>query len=76
MTGGNIGQCLDHLCVANDVYLAAMEKALSGRPRDVPIIFFTIGTGLEVLVRRRRRHLLQAERVRERGITNGPGRET
>jgi DinB superfamily len=148
----SIGQCLDHLCVANDVYLAAMEKALPGRPhgvaqeitpgwfgrwfirtaiepsarsrkgraprkilprsevdtsvldrfirtnvqaRDfvrraaqydvnrarfqnpfVPIIFLTVGTGLEVLVRHQRRHLLQAERVRERGITNGRGRET
>jgi hypothetical protein len=148
----SIGQCLDHLCVANDVYLAAMEKGLQGRARGtaqeiapgwfgrwfirtaiepsaqsrkgraprkivphsavdlsvldrflstntharefirratqydvnrvrfqnpfVPIIFFTIGTGLEVLVRHQRRHLLQAERVRERGFTNGRGRET
>jgi hypothetical protein len=138
----SIGQCLDHLCVANEVYLAAMEKRLAGRPhgvakeitpgwfgrwfirtaiepsaqsrrgraprkivprseadpsvldrflrtnvqaRDfirraarydvnrvrfqnpfVPIIFFTLGTGLEVLVRHQRRHLLQAERVRAR----------
>jgi hypothetical protein len=138
----SIGQCLDHLCVANDVYLAAMEPALRHPPRGVaqeitpgwfgrwfirtaiepstrsrkgrapgkivprstvdpsvlglflktnvsardfvrraaehdvnrarfqnpfvPIIFFTVGTGLEVLVRHQRRHLLQAERVRQR----------
>lgn len=136
----SIGQCLDHVCVANEVYVAAMEKGLPGRPRGVaqeitpgwfgrwfirtaiepspqsrkgraprkivprsevdqsvldrflgtnvrsrdfvrraaqydvnrvrfqnpfvPIIFFTLGTGLEVLVRHQRRHLLQAERVR------------
>jgi hypothetical protein len=138
----SIGQCVDHLCVANEVYLAAMEKGLPGRPRGVaqeiapgwfgrwfirtaiepsaqsrkgraprkivpasnvdgtildrflrtnvearefvrraalydvnrvrfqnpfvPIIFFTVGTGLEILVRHQRRHLLQAERVWER----------
>src|SRR5580765_2748593 len=28
----SVGQCLDHLCVANDVYIAAMERALEGRP--------------------------------------------
>jgi hypothetical protein len=135
----SIGQCLDHLCVANEVYLAAMEPSLRNRPpgvaqeitpgwfgrwfirtaiepssqsrkgrapkkivprsevdgsvldrflktnvraRDfvrraaeydvnrvrfrnpfVPIIYFTVGTGLEILVRHERRHLLQAERV-------------
>src|SRR5436189_4793567 len=26
----SVGQCLDHLCVANDVYIAAMTSALSG----------------------------------------------
>ena len=140
----SIGQCLDHLSVSSDVYIAAMEKGVRGRPRGivqeitpgwfgrwfinnviepsptsrkrrapgkivprsdvdpsvldrflrtnarlrefigravphdvnrarfqnpfVPIIFFTVGTGLEVLVRHQRRHLLQAERVRERFI--------
>ena len=138
----SIGQCLDHLCVANEVYLAAMETGLPGRPPGVaqeitpgwfgrwfirtaiepspqsrkgraprkivpassvdgtildrflhtnvkarefvrraarydvnhvrfrnpfvPIVFFTIGTGLEILVRHQRRHLLQAERVAQR----------
>src|SRR3954470_8399405 len=28
----SVGQCLDHLCVANDVYIPAMEQALDGRP--------------------------------------------
>jgi hypothetical protein len=139
-TEWSVGQCLDHLCVANDVYIAAMEAALDGRPhgtaaeitpgwfgrwfidnyiepsartrrgrapkkiapapavapgidtrlltgnaraRDlirraadydvnrvrfknpfVRGIRFTVGTGLEILVRHQRRHLLQAERVR------------
>jgi hypothetical protein len=31
----------------------------------VPVIFFTVGTGLEVVSRHERRHLLQAERVTE-----------
>ena len=138
----SVGQCLDHLCVADEVYLAAMETGLPGRPHGVaqeitpgwfgrwfirtaiepsaqsrkgraprkivpasnvdgtilerflktnvqarafvhraaqydvnhvrfrnpfvPIIFFTVGTGLEILVRHQRRHLLQAERVRDR----------
>ncbi len=139
-TEWSVGQCLDHLCVSNDVYIAAMEAALEGRPHgtaaeitpgwfgrwfidnyiepseqtrrarapkkiapasDVPPgidtrlltgnarardlirraaeydvnrvrfknpfvrgIRFTVGTGLEILVRHQRRHLLQAERVR------------
>ncbi|HET9272208.1 MAG TPA: DinB family protein [Vicinamibacterales bacterium] len=138
----SIGQCLDHLCVANEVYVAAVASGLGDRHRTpvdeitpgwfgrwfirtaiepsaqsrkgkaprkivpasnvdgtildrflrtnvkarafirraaqydvnrvrfrnpfVPIIFFTAGTGLEILVRHQRRHLLQAERVRER----------
>ena len=138
----SIGQCLDHLCVANEVYVVAMERGLPGRPHGVAqeiapgwfgrwfirtaiepsaqsrkgkaprkivpasnvdgtildrflrtnvkarefvrraavydvnrvrfqnpfvaIIFFTVGTGLEILVRHQRRHLLQAERVAAR----------
>ena len=31
----SVGQCLDHLCVANDVYLGAMEKGMAGRPNGV-----------------------------------------
>ena len=138
----SIGQCLDHLCVANEVYLGAMEPSLRNRPPGVAqeitpgwfgrwfirtaiepsaqarkgkaprkivpasnvdgtilerflqtnvkarefirrasaydvnrvrfrnpfvaIIFFTVGTGLEILVRHQRRHLLQAERVAAR----------
>ena len=140
----SIGQCLDHLCVANEVYLAAMEPSLRNRPHGVAqeiapgwfgrwfirtaiepsaqarkgkaprkivpasnvdgtilerflqtnvkarefirrasaydvnrvrfrnpfvaIIFFTVGTGLEILVRHQRRHLLQAERVAARRV--------
>ena len=30
----------------------------------VPVIWFTVGTGFEILARHQRRHLLQAERVR------------
>lgn len=138
----SVGQCLDHLCVANDVYIPAMTTALEGQPagtaaeitpgffgrwfirnyiepsdkskrspapkkiapasqvlpavverfaagnkkaRDLvrsaakhdvnrvrfknPFINgvrFTVGTGLEILTRHQRRHLLQAERVRAR----------
>lgn len=138
----SIGQCIDHLANANDVYLAAIERSLAHRSPDravdeivpglfgrwfirnyiepsentrrakapkkivpasavtpevldrllrgnerarqlvrraaaydvnrvrftnpfIPIIRFTVGTGLEVLSRHERRHLLQAERVRE-----------
>jgi len=31
----------------------------------IPVVHFTVGTGLEILSRHQRRHLLQAERVRE-----------
>jgi hypothetical protein len=137
----SVGQCLEHLCVANEVYLKAMPSSFADhRPsvvqeiapgwfgrwfirayiepkpkvtprraprmikpgatvdpsildrflrtnrdiRDlvqragdydvnrirfrnplVPVIWFTIGTGLEVLSKHERRHLLQAERVKE-----------
>jgi hypothetical protein len=137
----SIGQCLDHLRVANEVYLAPMTRALEGKPpgvataltpgwfgrwfirtaiepsaasrkgkapkkivpiasvdatildrflasnddaRDlverasgydvnrirfqnpfVPVIWFTVGTGIEILWRHQRRHLLQAEGIRQ-----------
>lgn len=136
----SVGQCLDHLCVMNDVYLPPMERALEGkakasveeitpgwfgrwfiqnvvepspkqkqfrapkkiepnsrveisvverflagnqaaralieRARDfdvnqirftnpfIPLIRFTVGTGLEIVTRHQRRHLLQAQRVK------------
>lgn len=136
----SIGQCLEHLCIANDVYAGAIASALPGRSggpvdaitpgpfgrwfirnyiepsartrrakapgkiapgtqvdagildrflqsnaaareiveraRDidvnrvrfknpfVPLVRFTVGTGLEILSRHERRHLLQAEGVR------------
>jgi hypothetical protein len=137
----SVGQCLDHLRVANVVYLGAMAPALEGRPAGgaagaiapgwfgrwfnrtqiapstatrrgraprtivpasrveadvldrflasneharafvrraadydvnrirfrnpfVPVIRFTVGTGLEILTQHQDRHLLQAERVR------------
>jgi hypothetical protein len=139
----SVGQCIDHLAVANEVYLAAMERAPMNAPsapvnditpgwfgrwfisnyiepstkrrssraprkivpavnvevtvldrflstnararafihqvRDqdvnrvrfrnpfVPLIYFTIGTGLEILTRHERRHLLQAGRIRQSG---------
>jgi hypothetical protein len=31
----SVGQCLDHLCVANDVYLASIARSFEGRPRAV-----------------------------------------
>lgn len=31
----------------------------------IPLIYFTVGTGLEILSNHQRRHLLQAERVRQ-----------
>ena len=137
----SIGQCLEHLCVANEVYLPPLSDALEGHqpaavdeirpgwlgrwfirnyiepspetkrakapqkiapaariepgildrflrgndtarqlvlraaPYDVnrirfrnpfiSILRFSVGTGLEVLTRHERRHLLQAERIRE-----------
>ncbi len=137
----SVGQCLQHLCVTNDVYLPAIAKALDDRPRSpvqgitpgwlgrwfirtyiepsprskkaqaprkiapaervdssvlevflrgndiaralvrragaydvnrirfknplIPLLRFTVGTGLEILWRHQRRHLLQAERIRQ-----------
>lgn len=137
----SVGQCLDHLRVANAVYIPPMTRALEGRPHGVaheltpgwfgrwfiktsiepspvtkkskapskivpiatvdatildrflasnddarafverashydvnrirfqnpfvPVIWFTVATGLEVLWRHQRRHLLQAERIRQ-----------
>jgi hypothetical protein len=136
----SIGQCLEHLCVSNEVYLPPMADSLVGHPRSpvqsitpgwlgrwfirtyiepssktrrrraprkiaptnhvdpsvlerflrtnrearelveraknydvnkirfrnpfVPVIHFTVGTGLEVLSKHQQRHLLQAERVK------------
>ncbi len=137
----SVGQCLQHLYVANEVYLPAIAKALDDRPpapvqaispgwlgrwfirtyiepssggrraraprriapvrevdpsvldlflrsndvaRDlvrragaydvnrirfenpfVPLLRFTVGTGLEIVWRHQRRHLLQAERIKQ-----------
>jgi hypothetical protein len=137
----SVGQCLEHLHIANEVYLPAIAKSLAGRPpavvreitpgwfgrwfirtyiepasqmkwvqapkkiapgsriepdildrflssnqraRDLvqraahhdvnrirfrnpflPLLRFTVGTGLEIVWKHQRRHLLQAERVRE-----------
>jgi hypothetical protein len=149
----SVGQCLEHLAVTNEVYVAAMSSSLAGRRLAVvseiapgwfgrwfirnyiepssgtrrlraptkttpggqvepsvldrflsgnhearefvlragkynvnrirfrnpfiPVLRFTVGTGLEILVRHQRRHLLQAERIRERpgfpGLATGPG---
>ena len=136
----SVGQCLQHLKIANDVYLAPIARALDGKtehpvdeitpgwfgrwfitnhiePSDkirrgrapskiavvdpvdasilqtflrtnetaralvtragaydvnrirfqnpfVPVIFFTVGTGLEIVHRHQKRHLLQAARVK------------
>ena len=146
----SIGQCLEHLCVATEVYLPPISSALASRSHAVvpeitpgwfgrwfirsyiepssvtrrgrapkkivpaahvdpsvlerfrsgndglrtlilhagqydvnrirfrnpfiPLIHFTVGTGLEILVRHQRRHLLQAERIRERPEFPGPAR--
>ena len=135
----SVGQCIEHLCVTNDVYGRAIADSLTGRPPGtseeitpgwfgrwfirnyiepsaqtkrrrapgkvrpaaqvelsvldrfvtgneqmralirraasydvnririrnpfVPVIRFTVGTGLEILTRHQRRHLLQAERI-------------
>jgi hypothetical protein len=137
----SVGQCLQHLYVANEVYLPAIAKALNGRRPDpvqditpgwfgrwfirtyiepsphgkraraprkiapadevdlavvdrflasndvardlaqrasgynvnrirfrnpfIPVLYFTVGTGLEIVWRHQRRHLLQAERIRK-----------
>lgn len=136
----SVGQCLEHLCIANELYLPAIAGSLAGKPVSaaqeitpgwfgrwfiktyiepspqskhakapkkiapsarielsvldrflcgnqaarelvrqagdydvnrirfrnpfIPIIYFTVGTGLEVISRHQRRHLLQAERIR------------
>jgi hypothetical protein len=136
----SVGQCLEHLCITNEVYLPALSNSLIGRPLAVvqditpgwfgrwfirnyiepsaetrrarapksitpgahvepsilerflgsnrqarelvdrarhydvnrirfknpfvPVLRFTVGTGLEVLSQHQRRHLLQAERIR------------
>jgi len=136
----SVGQCLEHLCVANDVYLPAISSSLPDQPvsavpeiqvgwfgrwfiskyiepsphtqhvqapkkitpgarvdlsvlqrflrsnqaaRDlvrrasdydvnrirfknpfIPLLRFTVGTGFEILSKHQRRHLLQAERVK------------
>lgn len=39
----------------------------------IPVLRFTVGTGLEIVSRHQRRHLLQAERVKQ--ATDFPGRE-
>ena len=137
----SVGQCLEHLSIANEVYLRAISNSLVGHPLTmvqditpgwfgqwfirnyieplprskrrrapkkirpgaeiersildrflrsndmarevvirarhydvnrirfknpfVPVIRFTVGTGLEILSKHQRRHLLQAERVRD-----------
>ena len=136
----SIGQCLEHLCIANDIYLPAISRALANhapsavaniepgwfarwfianyiepapktkrvqapkkiappahvepsvldrflrsnqaarelvlhagaydvnrirfRNPFIPIIYFTVGTGLEIVCAHQRRHLLQAEGVK------------
>jgi hypothetical protein len=142
----SVGQCLEHLCVANEVYLPAMSSSLAAGPLAVvpeitpgwfgrwfirhyiepssgtrrvrapkkiapraqvegsvlerflssnrqarelvldagkfnvnrvrfknpfiPGLRFTVGTGLEILLRHQRRHLLQAERIKQRLESN------
>lgn len=137
----SVGQCLEHLCIANEVYLSAISSSLAGQrisavqeitpgwfarwfirsyiepspktkranaPKKivpgakversvldrflrsnqaarelilrasnfdvnrirfvnpfVPLLRFTVGTGLEIVTRHESRHLLQAERVNE-----------
>ena len=136
----SVGQCLEHLCIANEVYLPAISSSLAGKPISaaqeirlgwlsrwfvnsyiepspqskharapnkivpgarvepsvldrflrsnqaarelvrhagdydvnrirfrnpfIPVLRFTVGTGLEIVSRHERRHLLQAERAR------------
>jgi hypothetical protein len=63
---------LDRFLASNDAARALVERA-SGYDVNrirfqnpfVPVIFFTVATGLEVLWRHQRRHLLQAERIRQ-----------
>jgi len=143
----SVGQCLEHLCIGNELYLPAISASLAGKPlatvqeitpgrlsrwfisnyidpsprtkrasapkkivpaarvkpsvldrflsanqavRElvqsastydvnrirfrnpfIPVIRFTVGTGLEILSGHERRHLLQAERVK--GLSGFPG---
>jgi hypothetical protein len=137
----SIGQCLEHLCIANEVYLPSISSSLVGKPVSatqdikpgwlarwfissyiepspqskragapkkivpgarvepsvldrflrsnqaarelvrhagsydvnrirfrnpfIPVIRFTVGTGLEIVARHQRRHLLQAQRAKQ-----------
>ena len=54
----SIGQCLEHLCVSNEFYVDAMASSLAG---------------LEILSKHERRHLLQAERVKDSSEFPGNG---
>jgi len=139
--GWSVGQCLEHLCITNEVYLPAIADSLAGRPPGavdeitpgwlgrwfirnyiepssetrrarapkaiapgrrvdssildrflsgnqtareivrragnhdvnrvrfrnpfIPVLRFTVGTGLEIVAKHQRRHLLQAERIIE-----------
>ena len=146
----SVGQCLDHLCVASDVYMPPIASSLTGQPAGavteitpgwfgrwfirsyidpspatkranapkaivpasqvdssvlerflsgnqmmrelvrraanhdvnrirfvnpfISVIRFSVGTGLEIIVRHQRRHLLQAERVKARAGFPRPAR--
>lgn len=146
----SVGQCLEHLCVFNEVYLPAITASLTDRPLDavqdiklgwfgrwfirnyiepspaskrarapkkiapgtradphvldlfltsnqaarelvrrasdydvnrirfkdplIPVLRFTVGTALEIVPIHQRRHLLQAERVKQ--AADFPGRES
>jgi hypothetical protein len=62
---------LDQLVISNDKARELIDRAGSydvNRIRFtnpfIPVIRFTVGTGLEILSKHQRRHLLQAERIR------------
>ena len=65
LRGNQVARELVRQAGGNDVNRIRFRNPL------VPIIYFTVGTGLEIVARHQRRHLLQAERVK--GSSSFPG---
>ena len=63
-----LGRFLDSNHRARDLVLRARDYDVNHirfKNPFVPVIRFTVGTGLEIISKHQRRHLLQAERIRE-----------
>jgi len=67
----SIGQCLDRFLRSNEQVRALAHRAASYDVNRIrfknpylPLIRFTVGTGLLIMPAHERRHLLQAERIK------------